>query len=90
MKYKIEFSLQASKSLKKMDRSVSKNITNWIIKNLYNSDNPRLLGKPLKGNARGLWRYRIGDYRLIAEIEDDKFIVILIDVDHRRKVYKYF
>lgn len=50
-------------------------------------ENPRVLGKPLSGNMDGLWRYRVGDYRILAKIEDDTFIVLVIHVGHRKNVY---
>ena len=60
---------------------------NWIEKNLSNTDDPRSKGKALVGNKKGYWRYRIGDYRLITRIEDDRLIIIAINFKHRREVY---
>lgn len=51
-------------------------------------DTPQIFGKGLKGNKAGLWRYRIGNYRLICEIIDNKLIILVLTVGHRREIYK--
>ncbi len=63
-------------------------IKNWIENNLINASDPRPHGKPLKGNLQGIWRYRVGDYRLFAEIKDDQFIIEMLEFGHRREIYK--
>ena len=57
----------------------------WIDNNLENSENPRLKGKALVGNLKGYWWYRVGEYRIVADIVDNKLIIVL--VSHRREVY---
>jgi len=59
----------------------------WIRRNLEGCSNPRLYGKALSANRSGQWRYRIEDYRLIAEIQDDKIIILIVSIGHRRDVY---
>ena len=59
----------------------------YISKNLKNTENPRLHGKALTGNLKGLWRYRIMDYRLIVDIQDEELIIVAVDFNHRRKIY---
>lgn len=59
----------------------------WIEKNLVQAQNPRQHGKELTTNCSGQWRNRIGEYRILAEIEDNKLSLILIDVKHRRDIY---
>jgi mRNA interferase RelE/StbE len=88
MAYKVSTSARFNKHLAKMDRSVAKRITKWIDKNLEDSANPRQHGKPLTGDLSKYWRYRVGDYRLIAEIHDEDIVIIMIDFAHRRKVYR--
>ena len=88
MTYKIEFAYDAFKELGKLDRYTQKLITSWIKKHLQNIENPRSIGKPLVGNKNGQWRYRIGDYRLLCLIEDDKLVILVIKIGHRRDVYK--
>ncbi|MBS9776334.1 MAG: type II toxin-antitoxin system RelE/ParE family toxin [Fusobacterium sp.] len=87
MKYKVVLSKKAEKSLQKMDKSVARLITNWLIKNLHNTDDPRIHGKALSGNLKGLWRYRVGDYRLVAEIREEKLFIFMIDIGHRKEIY---
>ncbi|MBQ7217767.1 MAG: type II toxin-antitoxin system RelE/ParE family toxin [Synergistaceae bacterium] len=71
-----------------MDSSVRGKIYDWINKHLEGCDNPRAYGKALKGNRKGYWRYRVGDYRIIADIQDDKIVIIITDVGHRGDIYK--
>lgn len=86
-KYTVEFSKRALKDLKKLDRFTAALILGWIRKNLDNCENPRLHGKGLTANHSGKWRYRIGDYRLIAQIQDEKILILVLNVGHRRDVY---
>ena len=87
MKYKVIFTEKAKKQLKKLDKHISALIIGWIEKNIENSTNPRLYGKGLVGNKAGQWRYRIGDYRIICEIQDDKIIVLILEIGHRKEIY---
>ena len=87
MKYKVEFTQRALKDLKKLDRHTAALIIGWVRKNLENCENPRLHGKALTANRSGQWRYRVGDYRLLAEIEDDKIVILILNVGHRREIY---
>ncbi|MCF0156244.1 MAG: type II toxin-antitoxin system RelE/ParE family toxin [Veillonella sp.] len=86
--YQVSFSESALKDLKKLDKSVSRVIKNWVIKNLVDTPNPRLHGKALTGNLSGVWRYRVGDYRLFAEINDNNITIFIFEVAHCREIYK--
>lgn len=88
MKYHVELSKSAEKQLAKMDKSTTKNIISWIEDNLEGCENPRLHGKPLAGNRSGEWRYRIGDYRMIADIQDDRILILILEIGHRSKIYR--
>ncbi len=88
MKYKVEFTNQAVKELKKLDKHTAALILGWVRKNLEGCENPRQHGKGLSANRSGEWRYRVGDYRLLAEIQDDRIIILILSVGHRRDVYK--
>ncbi len=88
MSYKVEFTDKVLKELKKLDRHTSALILGWVRKNLEGCENPRLFGKALSANRSGQWRYRVGDYRLLAQIEDDKIKIIILNVGHRREVYE--
>lgn len=87
MKYKVEYTEQAVKQLKKLDKHTAALIYGWIDKNLVDCENPRLHGKGLTASRSGQWRYRIGDYRLIAEIQDEKITILLLNIGHRREIY---
>ena len=87
MKFHVEFTDQAKKQLKKMDKHTASLIVGWIRKNLEGCSNPRIIGKWLVANRSGQWRYRVGDYRLIAEIQDEKIIILIVSIGHRREIY---
>lgn len=86
--YEVIFTDSALKELKKLDKPVVRAIKNWVVKNLVDCVDPRMHGKPLKGNLKGVWRYRVGDYRLFADIQDDKLVIFLFEVAHRKEIYK--
>ncbi|AYV94475.1 addiction module toxin RelE [Fusobacterium necrophorum subsp. funduliforme] len=88
MSYQVLLSQKAEKSLQKMDKGVARLITSWIIKNLYSVENPRIHGKELKSNLKGLWRYQVGDYRLIAEIKNRELLIFMIEIGYRREIYE--
>ena len=87
MRYSIDYTPKALRSLKKLDKSTRKLILSWIEKNLIDCDNPRQHGKALVANHSGKWRYRIGDYRLICEIDDGKVIILVLEIGHRKEIY---
>lgn len=86
--YQVAFEKNAQKTLKKMDKYQAKIIMAWIKKNLVQTDNPRRHGKGLTAHHSGKWRYRIGDYRLIAHIDDHTITILILEIGHRREVYK--
>ena len=88
MNYEVKISDKALKTLKQMDKHQSKIIIGWINKNLSGCVDPRSQGKALVGDKKGYWRYRIGSYRLIAEIDDGQVRINIINIDHRREIYK--
>lgn len=84
--YDLIYDKKYLKSLKKLDIQAQKIITNWVENNLLNCEEPRFSGKPLTGNFKGIWRYRIGSYRLLAKIDDDKLIIFAINRRQRRNI----
>lgn len=88
MKYSVIYMPRVIKELEKMDNFTRRIIIGWIDKNLVNCEDPRIHGKPLTANRVGQWRYRVGDYRIIAEIRDNELIILLIGIGHRREVYE--
>jgi mRNA interferase RelE/StbE len=81
-------SSEFDKQFKKLHKSVHNTIHKWIRAHLLNTDNPSASGKTLVGNLKGYWRYRIGSYRLLVKIDDNKLIIIAVDIDHRSVVYR--
>lgn len=88
MIYHVEFTKYALKELKKLDKGTASLIVGWIRKNLEGCENPRIHGKGLTADKSGQWRYRVGDYRIIAQIQDEKVTILLVNIGHRREVYK--
>lgn len=86
-KYEIIPSNKFIREFKKLDRFTQKIISKWIDTNLTGEIDPQVKGKALVGNFSGLWRYRIGDYRLIVEIKEEQLIILLVEVGHRREIY---
>lgn len=85
--YHVEFSKLALKQLKKLDKPTAALIIGWVRKNLEGVDNPRVHGKGLTSNKSGQWRYRVGDYRIIAEIIEAEVVVLVLEVGHRKDIY---
>jgi mRNA interferase RelE/StbE len=85
--WQIRFSKTAAKALRKLDRAVAAKILNEL-EEVSKLNNPRSRGKGLKHNLSRLWRYRVGDYRIICDIEDEVLVVLVVDVSHRRNAYK--
>ena len=88
MIYHVEYLKSVQKTLEKMDKYTKRILFEWIDKNLEGCQDPRVHGKPLSANRTGQWRYRVGDYRIIANIQDNKLVILVIAVGHRREIYK--
>lgn len=88
MSYSVIYSKKALRQFKKMDNHNKLYILSWIDKNLVGTDDPYEKGKTLKGNFKGTIRYRVGDYRIITDIQEDKLIILVLTVEHRSSVYK--
>ena len=87
MAWLIRFDKGVERSLAKLDQQIAKRIT-FKLREIANLDDPRSVGKPLVGNLAGLWRYRVGDYRIICYIDDCELVILVVDVDHRSEVYR--
>ena len=87
MAYSLVFTKEADKQISKLDPGVRRMVLKWLDKNINGCLDPRAHGKALSANRAGQWRYRIGDYRVISVIEDDRLVVLCISVAHRREVY---
>ncbi len=86
--WKVEWDDRARKELRKLDSPIQKEILSYLRVRIAGSKDPRVFGQSLSGNKAGLWRYRIGNYRLICRIEDHIFIVFVVGVGHRKEVYE--
>ena len=87
MVWKIEFDTRVEKDLVKLDRSLQKKILKYLKDRVISIEDPRLLGKPLRANHQGLWRYRVENSRIICKLEDDKKIIFVLAIGHRKNVY---
>ncbi len=88
MTWTVEFDPKAISELEKLDKQAQIRIIKFIRKRIEKSDDCKNIGLPLKGNLSGLWKYRIGDYRLICRIEQKKCHVLIISIGHRKDIYK--
>lgn len=86
--WRIKFLETAEKQFEKLDRSTQRAINSYIVKRLATVEDPKRFGKPLLGNLKELWRYRIGDYRLICKIYDQELLILVVRIGHRREVYE--
>ena len=87
-KYTVRYKRRVQKMLSKMDNQVQIRIKNWINKNLEGCENPRVHGHALEGDLRTFWRYRVGDYRIVADIQDDQILILIVEIDKRNDIYK--
>lgn len=87
MSYSVETTARFDREFKKLDRYTQRIIKGWIEKNLVGEKDPRQHVKGLTANRSGQWRYRIGDYRLICQIDDNRLIILALSVGHRRDIY---
>jgi Cytotoxic translational repressor of toxin-antitoxin stability system len=84
----VEVSDTAAKVIEKLGKSTQQRITRFLRELVTNGRGPRQTGKPLKRPLAGLWRYRVGDYRVVCQIEDDRFRVLVVKVGHRKDIYR--
>lgn len=87
MAWKIEFDVGVEKDLKKLGHEAQQQIITYLETRIATDEDPRRFGKSLKHELAGCWRYRVSDYRIIAKIEDNRFVVLVIAVGHRRDIY---
>lgn len=88
MNYVLRISKNTNKKLSKMDRPTRELLLKWLYNNIHDTEDPRMYGKALQGELSGLWRYRVGKYRIIVEIQDNELVVLAIDVGIRGSIYK--
>lgn len=87
MQWIIKYDSKALQELLKLDKQTIKHIRKYLEERVAASDNPRAYGKALSSNLAGLWRYRVGDYRIIVEIQDNELTILAVKIGHRSKIY---
>nr|VFJ49046.1 MAG: mRNA interferase RelE/StbE [Candidatus Kentron sp. DK] len=87
MVWEIRYTDTALKQLRGMDRSTARRIFDYMEQRIARSTNPRASGKALSGFV-GLWRYRIGNYRVICQIQEEKCLILAVRIGHRKEVYR--
>lgn len=88
MIWKVEFDNRARKELRKLNSQAQDRILKWLRKNLATDEDPRRMGKSLKGRMKGLWRYRVGDYRIISQIQDENILILVVRIGQRGDIYE--
>lgn len=86
MAWNVELTAKSARQIKKLDKATQRRIIAFL-RELEGLDDPHTRGKGLTGNLRGLWRYRVGDYRLVCSLEGDKLLVLVLNVGHRSEIY---
>ena len=88
MNWDYELSADALAALRRLGPSVAAKVIAYLDGRIRGVANPRLFGKPLRGRMKGLWRYRVEDYRLLCRLEDRRLVVLVVEVGHRSRVYE--
>ena len=89
MAWKVELSEEADRQLDKLDPQIARRILKFLHERVAQLDNPRSIGEALRGSKFGeFWKYRVGDYRLICDIQDEKVTVLILELGHRKDVYR--
>ncbi len=86
--WRVEFDRAAVRELRKLGPDAEGRVLRYLRERIAGSTDPRRLGQPLTGDLKGLWRYRIGDYRIVASIEDNRCVVLVVAIGHRREIYR--
>ena len=87
MAWTVEIADVAERQLRKLDPPVQRRIVDWLDDRIEGCKNPRHFGEPLRGDLSGLWRYRVGDYRILCQIQDEHLLILALAIGHRREVY---
>lgn len=88
-KWHFDFSIKAQKQFEKLDNPTKIRFRDYIIKLINSGKHPRTYGKQLSGTLKDLWSFRVGDYRILARIQDDELVILAVHIAHRREVYDF-
>ena len=86
--WRVEFDRDAARELRKLGSDAQHLILRYLRERIAVAGDPRRFGHALTGDLKGLWRYRVGDYRIVASIEDNRLVVLIVTIGHRRKIYR--
>jgi mRNA interferase RelE/StbE len=86
--WRVEFDRGAVRDLRRLGADAERRVLRYLRERIAGRCNPRRLGHALTGDRNGLWRYRVGDYRVVAAIEDDRLVVLVVAIGHRREAYR--
>ena len=88
MTWHVEFTRTAETQIRKLDRTSQARVVSYLRQRLFSAKDPRQFGKALQGDEQGLWRYRVGSYRIICDIRDANSCVLVLAVAHGQEVYR--
>lgn len=88
MAWTIDYTASAKRSLRKLDRQAAKRIADFLDFRVSVSESPRLMGEALAGPLSGYWKYRVGDVRLVCDIQDRRLVVLVVEIGNRREIYR--
>lgn len=88
MSWDYKISERALKQFQKLDPQIRRRIIHFLDARIYGTEDPRRLGKQLKGELNNIWRFRVGDYRVLCQLQDEIFVVLEVHVAHRQDVYE--
>lgn len=88
MGWTIKYTSKAEKVLAKLGKDTALRLIQFMDDRVASADDPRKFGKALSGTLRDFWRYRVGDYRILVKIEDEKLVVLVVQVGHRSRIYE--
>jgi len=88
MAWQIDFDPAAQRELRKLDKPIRRRILKFLYEHVGKLDDPRRIGERLQGTLSEFWKYRVGDYRLICSLENDRLVVLVLRIGHRREIYK--
>ena len=88
MAWRVEFERDAQKDLEKLDKPISRRILKFLLHRVAQLDDPRQIGQRLQGPLSEFWKYRVGAYRLICSLQNDRLVVLVLRIGHRSEIYK--
>jgi mRNA interferase RelE/StbE len=86
--WRVEISRTAERQITKLDRRIQAELLRYLGERIREAPDPRQFGKALRGEKKGLWRYRVGDYRIICDIRDAEKTVVVLALGHRKHIYR--